>query len=1253
MPAFVKNGPNIPDKLLQAHEEGRVVFFCGAGISSAAQLPIFDDLVGRLYEKFDVSPDSAQKSAIKLGQYDKAIELLEATVVGGRKTVRNEIVRILKPDLNSPNATVTHDSLLTLSKSRDERVRLVTTNFDRLFQEVISTKQLDVEHFTAPLLPVPKNRWDGLVYLHGLVPANPTPEKLDQLVISSGDFGLAYLTERWAARFVSELFQNFIVCFIGYSINDPVLRYMMDALAADRLLGENVLETFAFGSFSKGKEDQVTREWISKNVTPILYQKHKNHTYLRRTLKVWADTYRDGVSGKKMIITQHSVTPPLSSSRSDFTVGRLLWALTDKNVAKYFADMNPVPPLDWLRPLAENQFGHEDLERFGVTPNRTVDKNLQFSFISRPAPYTLAERMQIAGSGYQNRNWDDVMYQLARWLTRHLDDPKLIIWLARQGGQLNSQFTRQIHYRIKELYELSNKGKQNELDKIKKHAPKAIPGPLMRNLWQLFLAGRINSYMDSLNLLNWFDRCKQAGLTPILRMELNELLTPRITIREPFDFQIFVEATHKPKQIRDLVNWELALSSEHVHDTIRDFKNEPSWQTALPELLQDFTVLLRDAIDLKKALSGADNWSDRSYIDQPSISEHSQNNTYSDWTALINLTRDAWLAMVQISPKQARLVAETWWQHPYPLFKRLSLFAAATSNVINSRVALSWLLSDRHWWLWSVETRREMFRLLVSLSPTLNVQGIARLEKAILQGPPHKMYKGDTDSNRLKKFFDNEIWIRLAKLESTDLELSLIAKSKLHELSQENPNWKLASDERDEFTFWTSSEDDWRKFVTSPPDLDELMAWLMQPSDDFFQEDDWHQRCRDDFNGSFKALHGLAKKNKWPVKRWQKALQVWRDEELLKVSWSKIPKILVDAPDNVIGELSHSLSLWLQAESSYFTENDEQFFLLCRRVLSCKCQSSSVIDDDLLTVAINHPVGQTTQAILNWWYRQDLKDEEGLSDPMKSIITELCDIQNQEYRHGRILLAAHSISLFRVDRDWTINILLPVFNWHVSKTEASGAWMGFLWSPRRYDPLLSVIKQYFLDTASHYNRLGKYASRYAAFLTFEALDPGDVITTTELKKATKELPIEGLQSSVRSLIRALEGAAEQRSEFWQNRIVPYLNSIWPKTKQVVAPEISLVIGELCIVAQNKFPDAVNKLLPWLEHISRPQFLAYQLNISELCKEFPKDSLTFLDAIFRDNLQWGVGDLMQCLSDIIIADDSLAIDSRFLRLKELC
>ena len=289
---FVSNGPDIPERLLQAHEEGEVVLFCGAGISCPAGLPLFGKLVKDVYAILSHTPDDLQAAAIKAKQFDRAIGLLESSIVGGRATVRESVETILKPDLSLPGATATHEALLTLGRNRAGRTRLVTTNFDCLFEEVIARKKLTIERCEAPLLPVPKNRWDALVYLHGQLPVTSGRGGLDRLVLSSGDFGLAYLTERWAARFLGELFRNFTVCFVGYSIDDPVLRYMMDALAADRLLGEAPMEMFAFGSYPKGKEDQRAREWEAKNVTPILYREHWNHRYLHRTLHAWADTYR-------------------------------------------------------------------------------------------------------------------------------------------------------------------------------------------------------------------------------------------------------------------------------------------------------------------------------------------------------------------------------------------------------------------------------------------------------------------------------------------------------------------------------------------------------------------------------------------------------------------------------------------------------------------------------------------------------------------------------------------------------------------------------------------------------------------------------------------------------------------------------------------------------------------------------------------------------------------------------------------------
>lgn len=131
---FVRHGPDIPEGLLQAHEDGRVVFFCGAGISYPARLPGFKGLVQRLFPAVGEVPNAVQRAAIKAGQFDTAIGLLEADIAGGREEVRQKIAGILTPAAVTPAATATHEALLDLGKARDGRTRLITTNFDRLFE---------------------------------------------------------------------------------------------------------------------------------------------------------------------------------------------------------------------------------------------------------------------------------------------------------------------------------------------------------------------------------------------------------------------------------------------------------------------------------------------------------------------------------------------------------------------------------------------------------------------------------------------------------------------------------------------------------------------------------------------------------------------------------------------------------------------------------------------------------------------------------------------------------------------------------------------------------------------------------------------------------------------------------------------------------------------------------------------------------------------------------------------------------------
>ena len=71
--------------------------------------------------------------------------------------------------------------------------------------------------------------------------------------------------------------------------------------------------------------------------------------------------------------------------------------------------------------------------------------------------------MSLIDGGAASR-WDDVMSHLARWLTRHLDDPALVWWLARRGGQLHDDFIWLLEHRLDELANFEHEGQDEELE---------------------------------------------------------------------------------------------------------------------------------------------------------------------------------------------------------------------------------------------------------------------------------------------------------------------------------------------------------------------------------------------------------------------------------------------------------------------------------------------------------------------------------------------------------------------------------------------------------------------------------------------------------------------------------------------------------------------------------------------------------------------------------------------------------------------
>lgn len=228
---------------------------------------------------------------------------------------------------------------------------------------------------------------------------------------------------------------------------------------------------------------------------------------------------------------------------------------------------------------------------------------------------------------------------------------------------------------------------------------------------------------------------------------------------------------------------------------------------------------------------------------------------------------------------------------------------------------------------------------------------------------------------------------------------------------------------------------------------------------------------------------------------------------------------------------------------------------------------------------------------------------------------------------------------------------LRVADWDRDLLEANAMWQGFLASPRIYQPLLTSFKQQFLRSASHSQDLGQLGRQFATFLTYAALGLLDDYAIGDWRGAFSALPQDGLNTAAWALEQVLEGAAEQREAYWKNRILPFWQNIWPKSRDRATPVLSETLARITIGAGTEFPVALNAFQHWLKPIDHPYSVIHHLHESGLCDLFPLDSLQLLASIVGDHT-WGTPELEQCLDRIVRADTNLGGDVNFQRLRTL-
>jgi hypothetical protein len=278
---FVPDGPDIPNPLIRKWRDGEVLFLAGAGVSVPSGLPLFEGLALGVYERLG---DSLFETLTKAGQsiekrtkvlneetlsparrveanlffdkqFDRFFSALERRIdsdLKGKEKTRN-VRKAVESILAGRAYSDSHRDLLRLSlspnssgdPSKSSLCRIVTTNFDLLFEAAWKVEfDFDLVSYDARMAPRPgAHDFTGVIHLHGALSEHPS--RAANYILSSRDFARVYLRSGVIGNYIYDLVRRYTLILIGYSADDPPMRYLMDAIGEDASLFDDMNQAYA------------------------------------------------------------------------------------------------------------------------------------------------------------------------------------------------------------------------------------------------------------------------------------------------------------------------------------------------------------------------------------------------------------------------------------------------------------------------------------------------------------------------------------------------------------------------------------------------------------------------------------------------------------------------------------------------------------------------------------------------------------------------------------------------------------------------------------------------------------------------------------------------------------------------------------------------------------------------------------------------------------------------------------------------
>jgi SIR2-like domain len=1159
---FTSDGPSIPDELLTARDAGQVLFFCGAGVSLArAKLPDFITLAEQVMDILGSGLDSRARGLFNEAKGPPRKSIATDRIFGflEREFDPSDVQEAVATALRPPSDVCldAHKVVLDLSRDKTGIPRLVTTNFDTLFEAC----EPGVGSSNPPKLPDPLRAKDfhGIVHLHGCVDEGYRGARDGEFVLSSADFGQAYLADGWASRYIQSLLQRFRIVFLGYSADDPPVQYLLEAL---NRFPKPAKSLYAFQS---GNAADALAQWAHKGVTPIPYDSARHHAALWESLSAWAERARDVGGWHKNIIRSAIERGP--AEMTDHERGMVAHIFSTEAGAKFIAASEPPLPATWLSVIdsklryatprlwashTESKDRFDPFDIYGLDSDEPpAPIELSNHYATRKVPEGAWNALDSQNSDYPDGPQSSEtrlpgitahavcdlparLIHIGTWLVSVSDQPAMLWWAARNST---------LHPRVLEWIE-------------RRLLIANTFTPTLRAAWRLVIkCMRDRPQPADYQFHKIATQAKAEGWSQHLVREALAVCTPKLVIEASFndlmpqpDIGLDLDALVRFDVEYPRPQLDMEIPQEYLAYGVRKFRH-----------------LLEDGLELERLVTGGET----PYFDTIRADDGKAlpNDTHG-LTGHLYLFTKLVLRLAEYDPKAARLEVAQWSQDQHQVFIRLKIWAAGIAELTSPEQAGQTMIDLDSETFWSSRQERDLLFSMRDRWSELPKALARQIEARLLTGEIPWL-KGQADEAGGEA---HERLNRLQWLSSRGVKFSFDYDVAVASLRRIAPQW---TEESVRYTALPQVSEAFS--VTTDPDstaieqlpLGEVLAKVRELSGD----DVFARIRRDPFLGlaqsrparALSVLTLAGKADSFPASAWWTLVSTQAEgspsRRLMKAMANRLARLRVEN----LAEILHPVSTWmhndyqrLQSECPMAFEPLWDSTLAALRYAKRSELRGAHSPRRWVDEGLNSAAGRLALA-----QREQLKEiavlDEGLPVVWRRRTEELLSLPQDHRNHVIAMLAADLGWLYQTDSEWTTEHLLSILL-KDNAEEVEAFWAGFLWTASGVNSsLFPHLKAGLIALAMKPDLAGRDRIKSVAGLLLAKWGNCRWFNEDPPQFSDAELREVLIQAGDAFRIQILwyleHWCKETQSENvkhakWSELLIPFLTKVWPK--QLVA-----------------------------------------------------------------------------------------------------